>query len=297
MKKVIYSALVGGYDNIIQPQIIADDYDYILFTDSISDNSRIGIWQIRPIPYKNKDNTKKSRWVKTHPNELLPEYDYSLYIDSNVIIDDKRFLEIIDMLIAKKIQLAGMDHEKRWCLYEEGLEVIYLRYDYILTICKEILHIKHSGFPPHNGLNENNCILRNHHNTDVHKMNLDWWYMIEKYSKRDQLSYRYVVWKNNLNVELILPEKCNSRNHPYLHCEKHKTQTNRIEDIVWFDIRDKYFEKASMYYKEMLNAPNNSIIEIFNLINLYILEKYYLMKLYKYKYCYLIKQRLRKTNS
>ena len=294
MKKVIYSALVGGYDNIKQPKIVAEGFDYILFTDNIPDGSCIGIWKTRPIPYRNKDNTKTSRWVKTHPNELLSEYDYSLYIDSNVVVDDNRFFEIINVLIERNILLAGMDHDKRWCLYEEALEVIYQKYDKVSRICREILMIKHSGFPRHNGLNENNCILRSHHSSDVHKMNLEWWYMIEKYSKRDQLSYRYVVWKNSLKVELILPERCNSRNHPFLHCEKHKTD-NSLENIIWFDIRDMYFEKASAIYKKMLDAQNNSLNETIYLLRLILLEKIYSLIAFKYKVSIVLKRKFCKA--
>lgn len=32
-KKVIYTVLVGGYDNLMQPQVIDDSFDYICFTD------------------------------------------------------------------------------------------------------------------------------------------------------------------------------------------------------------------------------------------------------------------------
>ena len=30
-----------------------------------------------------------------------------------------------------------------------------------------------------------------------------WWFMIENYSKRDQLSFSYVLWKNNIPVSKI----------------------------------------------------------------------------------------------
>ena len=31
----------------------------------------------------------------------------------------------------------------------------------------------------------------------------DWWEMIAKFSERDQLSFSYVLWKNNIRVEDI----------------------------------------------------------------------------------------------
>lgn len=289
MKKAIYTTLVGNYDSIQQPKVIAEGYDYILFSDTIPEQ-QMGVWQVRHFDYHNPDKTKMSRYPKTHPNELLPNYDYSLYIDSNVVIDDPRFFERINELIDAGVSLAGMDHDKRWCLYEEAIEIMYQRYDSAYRVCKTILHHKHNGFPKKFGLNENNIILRNHHNNGVHQLNLDWWSMIMKYSRRDQLSYRYAVWKNNLRVELILPEKQNSRNHPYVHCEKHLRQST-IDDIIWFDIRDQYRTTITRFYEVMLSAADHSIAEKIAFGKIMLIEAYYLLKFRKYKICHAIKQK------
>ena len=55
-------------------------------------------------------------------------------------------------------------------------------------------------FPQHYGLTENNVIFREHNNKDVIKVMEDWAYMVENYSKRDQLSLMYVCWKNNFRI-------------------------------------------------------------------------------------------------
>ena len=84
---VIYSALVGNYDEILQPLVEDERFDFVLFTDIIT-KDRVGVWQVRPIEYHNDDNTRICRYVKTHPEILLPDYAVSVWIDSNIQIID-----------------------------------------------------------------------------------------------------------------------------------------------------------------------------------------------------------------
>ena len=87
MKKfVIYTVQTGGYDNVQQPLVVDERFDYILFTDS-ADAKQKGVWQVRSIPYQNADLTRLSRYPKMHPNELLSDYAASLYIDANIQIN------------------------------------------------------------------------------------------------------------------------------------------------------------------------------------------------------------------
>ncbi|MBR5328436.1 MAG: hypothetical protein IKV31_07870 [Paludibacteraceae bacterium] len=42
-KYAIYTAMVGGYDEIMQPTVIDDRFDYILFSNDIKED-RVGVW-------------------------------------------------------------------------------------------------------------------------------------------------------------------------------------------------------------------------------------------------------------
>ena len=81
----IYTACIGGYDNILQPKAIDDRFDYILFSDEVA-KERVGVWQVRHVDYTNPDKTRIARYVKTHPEELLPEYEATLWMDANIQI-------------------------------------------------------------------------------------------------------------------------------------------------------------------------------------------------------------------
>ena len=48
-RSAIYTSVVGSYDDIRQPLIIDERFDYVLFTDNVTVD-RIGVWQVRPIP-------------------------------------------------------------------------------------------------------------------------------------------------------------------------------------------------------------------------------------------------------
>jgi hypothetical protein len=68
------------------------------------------------------------------------------------------------------------------------------------------------GYPKNNGLATNPIIIRNHNNSDVIKNMEDWWVEIKYNSKRDQLSFNYITWKNKFNFVYLQGD---SRNNQY----------------------------------------------------------------------------------
>ena len=99
-KSVIYTCLTGNYDGLKQPKYIYDGYDYICFSNEFSE-SHIGIWEIRKIPFETNDKLRLSRFVKINPHLALPEYEYSLWMDSNLQIVGDELKDKLDELIQK----------------------------------------------------------------------------------------------------------------------------------------------------------------------------------------------------
>ena len=87
MKKVIYTAITGKYDNLQEPEYIPKGYDFICFTDHKINKSN-SIWNIKHILPLYNDNTRVARKYKILPHRFLPEYDLSIWIDGNFIIKD-----------------------------------------------------------------------------------------------------------------------------------------------------------------------------------------------------------------
>lgn len=244
MRIVVYTALVGSYDHVPQPEVVWEGCDYIMFTDVVQDE-RIGIWKVLAIPYANKDNTRIARWVKTHPHVLLPDYDYSLWMDANVVVKDMRFYEIVKGEMAKGVRLASFDHIWRDCCYDEGLAVVSMRRDVLCSVLPEMAVLRDAHYPHHHGLCETNCVLRKHGDSEISAMNEDWWRMIDTYSKRDQLSFNYVAWKRGLDVQLFLGKGHNTRNHTYVSCMGHKDTYSKANDLWGRRIYQSYVKRMT----------------------------------------------------
>lgn len=227
MKKVaIYTVLTGGYDNLSQPSIVDDRFDYFCFSNDI-EKENIGIWKVRKFPGNFSSKAIESRFPKMHPWEVLPEYDYSVYMDANVRIEAEGFYEAILGKIQSSISLSGIKHPFRNCAYVEGYEVF--TYDLeksMKTIISEMRFIRKEGLPRRYGMFEANVILRKHKDEKIKQQCELWWNMINKYSKRDQLSYSYTLWKLGIPFDYLIPEDQSARNCPWLYLEKHVREKN-----------------------------------------------------------------------
>ena len=200
-KGVIYTCITGGYDNLIQHNCINQNFDYVCFTDNkeLIKQKQAGIWQIRPLVFDKLDATRNNRWHKTHPHILFPEYDLSIYLDSNIDVLSPKLFDSIKP--DKKLQVPT--HYARDCIYEEAKEAIKLRKESPANIEKMMGFLKKNHMPAHYGLNENNILIRQHKDKHVQKMMDEWWSFIENYTKRDQLSFSFVLWKNGVKVDDI----------------------------------------------------------------------------------------------
>lgn len=238
MKKfVIYSAIIGKYDDINQPSIIDDRFDYILFSNDFT-QGRIGIWQIRPIKYHNDIQTKIARWVKTHPEELLPEYQCCLWIDANIDIKDIAIYERVIDLFNKKILISSMVHLKRNCIYDEMITVLQSKLETEDCILKWGHQLRENDYPRNNGLFETGVLFRNHQKKQTILFDKLWWQCIKQYSRRDQLSFNYILWKLKIECAYFLSDKENVRNSPLIHINNHSNATHRTLNITnWRETR------------------------------------------------------------
>ena len=53
-KKCVYTAVSGGYDGVLQHDYVAEDYDYIFFTDNqkLLKKQKLGHWTVRPLAFR-----------------------------------------------------------------------------------------------------------------------------------------------------------------------------------------------------------------------------------------------------
>ena len=207
-KIVIFSAVVGGYDKIRQPMVVDNRFDFVLFSNDIKEN-QIGVWQIRPIPYHNEIQTKIARWVKTHPEELLNEYEASLWMDANIQIASDSLYKRVAELFEQRVLLSTVSHPKLTCVYREMLIMIYGRYEKESVVIDWGRFLRKEGFPREMGLVETGVLYRKHSEVRIIGFDQLWWWCIDHYSRRDQLSFNYSLWKRNLEY---IPFFCKGEN-------------------------------------------------------------------------------------
>lgn len=239
--KVIYSALIGGYDSI--PYISKNkDWKAIMFTDMPeSDFPENSNWEYKLADLSlGSTNPLVNRWYKMHPHKLFKDYNESVYIDSNIIVKNFSVIENrIKELKKKTIYIAMPEHFCRNCIYQEGKEIILCQRDSEDKIHETIKHLKSSGYPKNNGLYENNFIYRRHNEKEIGNLMDQWWEFINTYSERDQMSLMFLLWKNNIKSAKFFGRGITVRNHEgFEFIEKHKGYIKPDDPPLFNPIKD-----------------------------------------------------------
>ena len=152
-KVAIYTVLTGGYDTLEQPKVIDERFDYFCFSNDI-EKETIGVWKVRKFEGEFPSKQIESRYPKMHPYTVLPDYEYSVYMDANIRIETADFYEAIMQKIAEGVELSGVKHPFRNCSYVEGYVVFTYGLDKFSTIVKEMRFIRKEGLPRRYGMFE-----------------------------------------------------------------------------------------------------------------------------------------------
>lgn len=244
-RKVIYTAIFGGKDELLQPTVSLSEYDFICFADERSAAHKSfknpGPWEVRIVTPTHDDPVRSARRYKLLPHEYLKEYEVSVWVDGNFIVRGNP-----DPLIEKYLNGANVavyDHMQetfslRDCIYDEADELIRMfrengRYkDDPDVIRRHMERYRREGYPAHNGLLISSVMLRRHNAEDAVALANLWWSEMERGSRRDQLSFNYAAWKLTTTFNWIPGDV---RDNPYFkrvyHPEHRVTLRRRIELI------------------------------------------------------------------
>lgn len=197
-KIAVYTSVFGDYDSVYEPRYLSDDIDYYFVSDKKPDNLKIYKWldAKRYLPSDIENSIDKNRYIKMHPHLLFPKYKYSVYIDGNVEV-----LKDMSVFVQKnKTGISVFKHPSRDDVYLEALANAGRVNPQALQ-----LHMKRymeEGFPRTYGMPEMRIIAREHNNPICIKVMEDWWKEFSvTNTKRDQLSFMYVMWKNGLGLK------------------------------------------------------------------------------------------------
>ncbi len=211
-KRVIYTCIVGHYDDLMQPKHIQPSWDYVCFTDrkDLLEHPQIGVWKIRPLVETHSDSSLANRWHKMHPHELFPEHEESLYLDGNVNLLSPYIFETI---AERDTEILVPRHFKRTCVSEEIDVLIASRkidQSHLRKLEELIQTARSDGFPVSWGLSENNVIFRKHHSEEIKSLMAEWWDLTETIAPRDQGHFCYLLWKYGFSFQGITFPNCRS---------------------------------------------------------------------------------------
>lgn len=203
MRIALYTVNIGGYDESISvPEI--PGVDLFMITDEEEPKSVSG-WQLKA-PMLTSDTVRKtSRHPKINSHLYFPNYDYTIYVDSNMFINRHPQFFIDEFLTDHDIALHKNPY--RSCAYAEAKEIRdVLKYEDPDVVDDEVAHMRFNGYPENNGLGACHLLVRRN-TPQIAKLNEQWWSMVAQFSYRDQLSFDYSCYKTNNKYKVIEPYK------------------------------------------------------------------------------------------
>ena len=210
---VVYTALIDNYDDL-QFHPFDERCDYICFTDNRK--LRSDFYDVRYCDREYKDPVRDARKFKILSHICLPEYKYSIWIDasSKLLIQD--YVTFVSSVL-NEYDIAMIAHNNNDDIYCELERCIKWKRDDPSIMKKQVGKYAKTGYPRGSGLVATQLIVRKNMSPIVRKINEDWWYEILNGSRRDQLSFNYVMWKNKMGYKVIdklsVKNGCQSKYH------------------------------------------------------------------------------------
>jgi GT2 family glycosyltransferase len=208
----VYTAITGGYDNILFHEHLMPKADYHLFSDGVGNDSFV--FKNRPVPYFEEDPTRSARFVKTHPHLLFPGYKVAVWIDGNILVNGD-LSALIDRFERSGCPIGAVPHPLRSSVLVEAKECVKRSKDDAQTIDAQIERYKAEGFDCTDLVESNLMMFRLDHPSLPAAMNA-WWAEIERGSRRDQLSFNYAMRKAGANWFPLTEKSDSVRNHSSL---------------------------------------------------------------------------------
>lgn len=245
---MVYTAIFGNRD-ILSEVIKFPCANYVCFTDNPKITSKS--WKII-LCKKGENSLMKAKRYKILPHKIFKDYKYSIWEDgTHTLKVDPRIL----ISFLKKNKIAFFKHPRRTNLYSEVRELLRLNICDPKKIIPQIKRYKKEGFQI-NKLIASAIIVREHNNQKMISLMEDWWKEMKENSWRDQISFNYVAWKNNINYSNIPGDVYNNS---FFNVKGH----GKLKKLTKFE-KIKNIFRSNYFLRETFLIPG---IKIKNLIN------------------------------
>lgn len=218
---VVYTALFGDYDELIDPSEMFSGCDFVCFTDQA--HLKSDIWEIRLIEECDLPPNMMNRKYKILPHLYFPEYENSLYVDANVgILKNPKDLAVKYL---SQYDFVAPKHFARDCIYDEAFVLIRSGRVEIIKLYMQTYKYLKKGYRCQTKMAENNILFRKHNNLNL--LSQEWWELFFNGVSRDQLSLAYIAWRLSVNVKIS--NEISSRKGEFFLINQHK---NKIKSPI-----------------------------------------------------------------
>lgn len=207
---VVYTAIFGGRDDLVDPKYVNPTFKYVCFTDDKS--VRSDVWEIRHCSPIFPDPAMSAKLFKVLPQNFFQEFETSIWVDGNMVIvsDVSHLLDLVDT----RHTLACFDHKVSaidpvGCIYDEAAKLLkQIEEGKHPTldpepIRKQVKRLITDGYPKRYGLISGNLLVRRHMDEKCTQMMEKWWFEILRGSRRDELSFNYLAWKTGFKFNYV----------------------------------------------------------------------------------------------
>ncbi len=228
IRGVVYSAVSGGYDRVLDHEIWTNGIEHRMISDSSIENQKQ--WSVSVLERNTESAVRFARYVKTDPYRFCHDYDFAIWIDANVLIrtDISKYFEMC--IVDPQVPLFLIEHPERRCVFDEAEAVIAAGKDTPERVKQHVERYKKEGMPRNLGLIETNLMLINLRHTSNREFFNLWKKEIEIGSHRDQLSINYCLWKTGIKYRAIFKEKMSLRDSKDFAYFGHGKNSGLIED-------------------------------------------------------------------
>ena len=238
MKKLcVYTCITGDYDNLHEIEHPEKNIDYYCFTNS--KNLKSKTWKIIQIQNNGLTDHLLSRKIKMlgHP-AITENYTDAIWMDASVVWD-KKISDFIKTYVHNNTSFAAFKHNARTSIKDEAVACLQLDKDSKDKIIRTLDFLKRERFPDNLGLYEMTVFYKNQSDPKVVETMELWFNTIRTYSRRDQLSFMYAIWKTGLNVT---PINLNIWDNSWFHTLKHTTKREIKNCHIYYGEPDQNFD-------------------------------------------------------
>lgn len=235
----IYTAIYGEKDKLREPisYDIDDEVDYFVFSDKEISN----VYPYKTVELSNTytDVSKMSKYIKINiiNTDFFLDYDLIIWHDANMQINHP---ELVSLALKHRLEGLTMFKHHRSCVYAEGIGCIKANKDSSFKIFFQTFMNYLRGMPLNFGLWAGGILIINIKNKDVVELMKHWWKETKRYTRRDQLSLPFVVFKNKFKINELNE---NIYENFYLNYFNHSNSN-------YIDINNRVYEKDSESVKK-----------------------------------------------